>query len=66
MGLHVHAWEALIAVRARTEFGIPDDFEPGAAFAIGYVDGPDEPPPDRKRKPLEEIVFGTEWGSSAL
>lgn len=66
MGLHVHAMGGFDPVRARTEFGIPDDFEPGAAFAIGYVDGSDEPPPDRKRKPLEEIVFGTEWGVPAL
>jgi nitroreductase len=62
MGLHVHAMGGFDAVRARTEFGVPDDFEAGAAFAIGYLDGPDTPPAPRTRKPLKEFLFGTEWG----
>jgi nitroreductase len=62
MGLHVHAMGGFDTARARTDFGVPDDFEAAAAFAIGYVDGPDTPPADRTRKPLEAIVFGTEWG----
>ena len=61
-GLHVHAMGGFDAALARTEFGVPEDFEVGAAFAIGYVDGPATPPADRTRKPLEELVFGTEWG----
>ena|SRR5581483_1512333 len=62
VGLHVHAMGGFDAAKAREEFGIPEDFEVGAAFAIGYVDGSPEPPPGRSRKPLSEIAFGTTWG----
>jgi nitroreductase len=65
VGLHVHGMGGFDATLARTEFGIPDDFEVGAAFAIGYVDGPAHPPAERTRRPLEEIVFGTAWGMPA-
>ena len=65
-GLQVHGMGGFDAALARTEFGVPDDFEVGAAFALGYVDGENVPPADRKRKPLEELVFGTEWGKPAL
>jgi nitroreductase len=62
-GLHVHAMGGFDAARARTEFGVPEDFEMGAAFAIGYLAEGLEPGP-RTRKPLEGLVFGTEWGKS--
>ena len=65
VGVHVHAMGGFDAARARVEFGVPDDFDIGAAFAIGYVDGPASPPPDRARRPLSEMVFGTEWGVEA-
>jgi nitroreductase len=64
-GLHVHAMGGFDAAKARVEFGVPDDFDIGAAFAIGYVDGPSDPPSDRSRRPLNEIVFGTTWGVAA-
>jgi nitroreductase len=63
LGLESHFMGGFDAVRARSEFGVPDDFEVGAAFAIGYPAGP----PDhskRIRKPIEEIVFGPAWGSA--
>lgn len=66
MGLHVHGMGGFDAALARTVFGVPDDFEMGAAYAIGYVEGTDAPPAERKRKPLEEFVFGTEWGKPGL
>jgi nitroreductase len=60
-GLRVHAMGGFDAARARTEFAIPDDFEVGAAIAIGYLaDG--LAPGERTRRPLDELVFGTEWG----
>ena len=62
VGLHVHAMGGFDAAKARTEFGVPDDFEVGAAFAVGYVDGPGEPPAERTRRELDSIVFGTTWG----
>jgi nitroreductase len=60
-GLYVHAMGGFDAARARTEFAIPEDFEVGAAFAIGYLADGLKPGP-RSRRPLNELVFGTEWG----
>jgi nitroreductase len=65
LDLHVHGMGGFDADRTRTEFGIPDDFEVGAAFAIGYVDGDGLPPASRKRRPLSEIVFTGDWGKPA-
>jgi nitroreductase len=65
-GLRAHGMGGFDAARARTEFGIPEDFEVGAAFAVGHVDGPVDPPADRPRRPLHELVFGIEWGKPAL
>ncbi|HVW87337.1 MAG TPA: nitroreductase family protein [Bryobacteraceae bacterium] len=65
VGLHVHGMGGFDAAKARVEFGIPDDYEVGAAFAIGYVDGDPDPPKGRSRRPLEETVFGTEWGKTS-
>jgi nitroreductase len=65
LGLHVHGMGGFDAARTRTELGVPDDFEVGAAFAIGYVDGDVAPPPDRKRKALAEVVFSGDWGEPA-
>jgi nitroreductase len=66
LGVHVHAMGGFDAAKARTDFGVPEDFEVGAAFAIGYAEGSPGPPADRSRRPLEETVFGTTWGKSAF
>ncbi|MDP9171521.1 MAG: nitroreductase family protein, partial [Acidobacteriota bacterium] len=55
VGLHAHGMGGFDAAAARLEFAIPEDFDVGAAFAVGYVDGPEDPPPGRTRKPLAEI-----------
>ncbi len=65
LGLQVHGMGGFDAARARTEFGVPEDFEIGAAFAIGYLDGDGAPPAGRTRKPLSEIVFTGEFGTPA-
>ena len=66
MGLYAHGMGGFDAARTRTEFAIPDDFEVGAAFAIGYVDeGDGNPPEGRKRKALEETVFSGAWAKPA-
>jgi nitroreductase len=69
LGLHAHGMAGLDAERARKELGIPDDFEVGAAVALGYLAPPDQLPDkyrqgevsERHRKPLNEIVFGANW-----
>jgi nitroreductase len=65
MGLQAHGMGGFDAGRARTEFAIPDDFEVGAAFAVGYVDGPFDPPAGRTRLPLDAQVFAGTWGAPA-
>ncbi len=52
---------------------LPEGFEPGAMAAIGYPAPADELPEDlrdkerrpRRRRPLEETVFGPEWKEPA-
>jgi nitroreductase len=63
--LRTHFMGGFDAARARAEFHVPDDFEIGAAFAIGYIDETATAPPTRSRKPLGEIVFAGDWGSPA-
>ena len=65
LGVRTHFMGGFDAQRARTEFHVPDDFEIGAAFAIGYIDEPGTVPPARTRKELEQIVFGPDWGAPA-
>jgi nitroreductase len=70
LGLHAHGMAGFDRDRARTELGIPDDYDLGAAVALGYL-GPPEQLSDqqrqselakRTRKPLNEIIFGAEFG----
>jgi nitroreductase len=63
MGLRTHFMGGFDTQRARTEFHVPDDFEIGAAFAIGYIDEEATVPGARTRKTLDEIVFGGDWGA---
>lgn len=64
LGLHAHFMGGFDAQKARAEFHVPDDFDPGAAFALGYIDEATRPGA-RTRKPLEEIVFQGDWGAPA-
>lgn len=69
LGLHAHGMAGFDAERARKELGIPDDYDLGAAVALGYLASPDQLPEKyrqgenskRQRKPLNEIVFGANW-----
>ncbi|MDP9052725.1 MAG: nitroreductase family protein [Acidobacteriota bacterium] len=63
LGLRTHFMGGFDAQKARTEFHVPDDFEIGAAFAIGYIDETAVQPGPRTRRPLEEIVFSGDWGA---
>ena len=69
VGLHAHAMAGFDREKARKELGIPDDYEIGAAMALGYLGDPEELPEQareaesakRERKPLNEIAFGPHW-----
>ncbi len=61
LGLHSHSMGGFDHQRARKELGIPDDFDIGAAVALGFLGSPEGGTPKRQRKPLDEIVFGANW-----
>ncbi|NND99812.1 MAG: nitroreductase family protein [Pirellulaceae bacterium] len=76
LGLQIHQMAGVNLSRVRLEYGVPDDYEPQTAIAIGY---PDMSAPSgeqaeqlakrdnsqRTRRPLREQVFGGKWGDSA-
>jgi nitroreductase len=63
LGLRVHGMGGFDPAKARAIFHVPDDFEIGAAFAIGY---PAEPQPaGRNRNPVSRIVFESDWEKPA-
>jgi len=72
LGLHTHGMGGVDKDRARKNFDIPEAFEVGAAWALGYVGEPDALPEayremekaGRKRNPLNEFVF-SEWEKPA-
>ena len=69
LGLHVHGMAGFDTVKAQQELGIPSDYEPVAALALGYLGSADDLPETyrererapRQRKPLSEISFGGQW-----
>lgn len=69
--LFVHQMAGFSRERAREHFSIPEGHEPVAGIAIGYPGDPEDLPDDlreregspRRRRPLEEFVFGAEWGT---
>jgi nitroreductase len=73
MGLQIHQMAGFDVAKAREVFGIPEEFEPGAAIAVGYPGPPDAVGEEfrageiarRVRRPLEEFVFGAKWGEAA-
>ena len=72
-GLFVHQMAGFHMEKARETFGIPGDWEPVAAMAIGYPGDPDSLPQKlrerelapRTRKPLKEFVMSGTWGHTA-
>lgn len=74
MGIYTHPMAGFDPAKARANFAIPEDFEVGAAVAIGYLGDAagllprhqqSEAAP-RTRKPLEALVFGGVWGQPAV
>lgn len=73
LGLYVHGMVGFDPEKLKSAFNVPDDFEPVACWALGYLGDPDslsdrlkqrefEP---RQRKALNDWVF-SEWGHAAL
>jgi nitroreductase len=72
-GLSVHQMIGILPDKAREVFRIPDGVQPLTGLAIGYAADPATLPEKfkardlspRTRKPLEEFVFGGEWGEAS-
>jgi nitroreductase len=73
MDLYVHQMAGIQKDVARETYDVPDDFEPMAGLAVGYLGNPDmldegkrtaETSP-RSRTSLDAFVFGDGWGDSA-
>lgn len=69
MGLFVHQMAGIQPDVARETYSVPDDFEPMAGLAVGYLGDPEmlnegqqssETTP-RTRKPLSDLAFGDDW-----
>ena len=73
LGLHTHGMAGFDRDKIRAAFNVPEEFDPVACWAIGYLGDPGLLPDAlknmelqaRQRKPLSEIVFGN-WGEPAL
>ncbi|MGA3170653.1 MAG: nitroreductase family protein [Chthoniobacteraceae bacterium] len=72
-GLQAHGMAGIELDKIRGTYALPENFEPIAAWAIGYCGEPDmlqgplkerELAP-RERKKLDQFVFGPEWGKPA-
>ena len=72
-GLVVHQMIGILPDKARDIYGIPDGAEAWTGMAIGYAGDPARLPESlrprelapRRRKPLNEFVFGGHWGNPA-
>lgn len=73
MDLYVHQMAGIHKDLARETYDVPDDFEPMAGLAVGYLGDPQMLSDDkrtaeqspRSRRSLDEFVFGEDWGASA-
>jgi nitroreductase len=73
LGMHTHGMGGFDKDKARANFGIPEGFELGAAWALGYLGDPDVLPEQlrareiavRTRKGLHEFVFAN-WDEPAV
>ena len=73
LGLMVHQMAGFHPDKVRELYGVPKEFEPVAAIALGYPGDPQSLPEklrkrelaSRERKPLAEFVFTGRWGQTS-
>jgi nitroreductase len=73
MDLFIHQMAGVDLDKVRSEYNLPDGFEPQTAIAIGYGMDPADMPDDqrekkqapRSRSPFAEFVFGDTWGQAS-
>lgn len=73
LGVVVHQMAGFSPDKVRELYGVPEQFEPVAAIALGYPGDPESLPEKlkqrevapRERKPLPEFVFSGRWGQAS-
>jgi len=73
LGLACHQTGGVDVKKARTEFRIPDGYDPIDIIAVGYAGDANRLPDDlseielatRSRKPLPDFVFSDRWGQAS-
>jgi nitroreductase len=73
LGLFIHQMAGFVVDKVRELYGIPADFEPVAAIAIGYPTDADVLPETfreqelgpRRRKPISDFVFESKWSETS-
>lgn len=73
MGLYVHQMAGIQKEEVRATYDVPDDVEPMAALAVGYLGEPERLPErrqeserrSRSRMPQSSFVFEETWGQPA-
>lgn len=71
-GLVTHPMAGFSHEKIREEYGVPEEFEPLVAIAIGYPGDPDALPPDlkerelapRERNKIATFAFSGRWGNA--
>ena len=69
LGLHLHQMGGFDPKKIKETFQMEEEYDPIAVVAVGYKGDPGKLPEklenaetaERKRKPLEEVVFHNEW-----
>jgi len=72
-GLYVHQMAGIRADVVRSTYDLPEDVEPVAGLAVGYLGDPEQLPESRRaaeqkrrtRKHLSAFVFEENWGQTA-
>ena len=73
LGLYAHQMAGILPDQIRESYHVPDDFEPVAGTALGYLGDPsvlseglqEKERAPRSRRPLSETVFDGVWGEAA-
>jgi nitroreductase len=73
MNLYVHQMAGILKDVAQETYDVPDDFEPMAGLAVGYLGDPemlgegqrDSEEAPRSRRSLDQFVFGDTWDTAS-
>jgi len=61
MGLHIRNMSGFYPEKAILNFDIPANFEPVTVIAVGKIDKSTQPPDNRIRRSLDQLIFDCSW-----